>query len=65
MQFIRAFNLGIQLAFCIHEKIVEASSEAENLIDEAFDAFIKLVEISETQLSQIDALSELYGFRHT
>lgn len=64
IQYVRAYNLGIPLAFCIHENIVEASPEAENLIDEAFEAFVELVEISETQLSQIETLGELPGFRH-
>ncbi len=64
MQFVRAYNLGIPLAFCIHENIVEASAEAENLIDETFDAFIELVGVSKKQVTQLETLSDLPGFRH-
>lgn len=64
MQYVRGYNLGIPLAFCIHENIVDASSEAENLIDEAFQAFVELTGNSEKQLIQIEALNELPGFRH-
>jgi hypothetical protein len=64
MQYVKAYNLGIPLAFCIHENIVEASSEAENLIDEAFEAFLELIEVTEVQISQLETLGDLPGFRH-
>jgi len=64
MTMIKAYNLGIPLAFCIHAGIVEATPEAENLIEEAFEAFMEVSGKTVKELSSIESISEIPGFRH-
>lgn len=64
MTMIKAYNLGIPLAFCIHAGIVEATPEAENLIEEAFEAFVEVSGKTVKELSSIESISEIPGFRH-
>lgn len=64
MEMVRAYNLGIPLAFCIHFGIVEATAEAEDLIDEAFEAFVEVSGKTLKELSEIDSIGEIPGFRH-
>lgn len=64
MGMVKSNNLGIPLAFCIHEGIVEATTEAEDLIEEAFEAFVEVSGNTIKELSSIESISEIPGFRH-
>jgi hypothetical protein len=59
-EFVEYNDLGLPLAFMISEGIVDNPTEAaHSFITEAFDIFIKALEIEDTGFSSLDEILDL------
>lgn len=63
LEFRQTFELGLALAFVIEHKIVETSSEAETLIEEAYKAFKALLGLKDKDLMKFERIEEIPNLR--
>jgi hypothetical protein len=52
--FISYNDLGLPLAFLVHEELVTPSEMAKNMINETFDLFVAALEVDDTGFDGLD-----------
>lgn len=58
--FIEYNDIGLPLAFCISQGIVEATDMATNYVNETWDLFLEGLDVKDTGFSTLDEI--LMGF---